>query len=996
MMKKLLILMLSMFTLAVCAQNVNITGKVVDVESNPLIGVYVKIKGTTTGTVTDMDGKFGLSGERGQTLVFSFLGLTTQEVVYNGAPLNITLKENAADLDEVVVIGYQTIRKADLTGAVSVVDTKEMRKSAAGTIATQMQGLATGVNVRSSGRAGEDASIEIRGVGTLSDRTPLWIVDGMIMNPGIDFNPSDIETIQVLKDASSAAIYGSRAANGVIIVTTKKGRSGPMKVSVNAKATMEWTPRYDLMDAANYKKYNDLAYTEGIANGSWNEGLQQHSNYDTNWQDAVFRTGVIQDYNVSLSGGGEHGGYFVSGGYFNHKGVSFGNDFDRYSFRVNTDGKKGLFSFGQSLAFSATDKDPLQTNPYNDVMRLLPTIPVYDENNPGGFGYGDTNANTFAVNPIARETLERQREIQHRLNGAVWLEFKPLPYLSYKLNAGIDYYFWEKSWFRGEGNWQRNQEHRNPEGLKERTNTYNRLLEHTVNFNKNFGKHHIDALAGLTYQTYKWETVGGSRLNFPLVGGSYLTVLDAGQSNQQNFNSIRANSMISYLGRFNYNYDNKYYLTGTMRRDGTSRLSKENRWGNFPSISGAWRISQEKFFNVSWIEDFKLRGNWGRLGNAAIGNWDYLGTINQSMVTVIGGKLVSAAAQVKIVNSDLKWETKETVNVGFDAAFLNQRLTASVEYYYATSRDILTTMPIAISTGNQEGAPMANAASLRNKGFEFTANWRDKIGEFNYGIVTNLTTLNNKVLDLGYGRGVNYSGLTKSKEGEPLSMYYLYKTEGIFKTQAQIDNYVSSNGTPILIGDKRPQLGDVIYVDTDDNAAITANDRQIVGNPWAKVQLALTFTGNWRNWDFSMMWYGQFGNDIYNVTKWQGTYFADNSNYLNFKKGDEPYQINPNSNTPRIIYGDARNTYASDRYLENGSFFRSQYIQMGYTFDKKLIKNLGIEALRVYATGSNLITFTKYSGLDPQFINNDVWDRGTDSFAFPNMGSVMFGLDLTF
>lgn len=988
--------MLSMFTLAVCAQNVNITGKVVDVESNPLIGVYVKIKGTTTGTVTDMDGKFGLSGERGQTLVFSFLGLTTQEVVYNGAPLNITLKENAADLDEVVVIGYQTIRKADLTGAVSVVDTKEMRKSAAGTIATQMQGLATGVNVRSSGRAGEDASIEIRGVGTLSDRTPLWIVDGMIMNPGIDFNPSDIETIQVLKDASSAAIYGSRAANGVIIVTTKKGRSGPMKVSVNAKATMEWTPRYDLMDAANYKKYNDLAYTEGIANGSWNEGLQQHSNYDTNWQDAVFRTGVIQDYNVSLSGGGEHGGYFVSGGYFNHKGVSFGNDFDRYSFRVNTDGKKGLFSFGQSLAFSATDKDPLQTNPYNDVMRLLPTIPVYDENNPGGFGYGDTNANTFAVNPIARETLERQREIQHRLNGAVWLEFKPLPYLSYKLNAGIDYYFWEKSWFRGEGNWQRNQEHRNPEGLKERTNTYNRLLEHTVNFNKNFGKHHIDALAGLTYQTYKWETVGGSRLNFPLVGGSYLTVLDAGQSNQQNFNSIRANSMISYLGRFNYNYDNKYYLTGTMRRDGTSRLSKENRWGNFPSISGAWRISQEKFFNVSWIEDFKLRGNWGRLGNAAIGNWDYLGTINQSMVTVIGGKLVSAAAQVKIVNSDLKWETKETVNVGFDAAFLNQRLTASVEYYYATSRDILTTMPIAISTGNQEGAPMANAASLRNKGFEFTANWRDKIGEFNYGIVTNLTTLNNKVLDLGYGRGVNYSGLTKSKEGEPLSMYYLYKTEGIFKTQAQIDNYVSSNGTPILIGDKRPQLGDVIYVDTDDNAAITANDRQIVGNPWAKVQLALTFTGNWRNWDFSMMWYGQFGNDIYNVTKWQGTYFADNSNYLNFKKGDEPYQINPNSNTPRIIYGDARNTYASDRYLENGSFFRSQYIQMGYTFDKKLIKNLGIEALRVYATGSNLITFTKYSGLDPQFINNDVWDRGTDSFAFPNMGSVMFGLDLTF
>lgn len=988
--------MLSMFTLAVCAQNVNITGKVVDIENTPLIGVYVKIKGTTNGTVTDMDGNFSLSGEKGQTLVFSFLGLTTQEAVYNGVPLNITLKENAEDLDEVVVIGYQTIRKADLTGAVSVVDTKEMRKSAAGTIANQMQGLATGVNVRTTGRAGEDAAIEIRGVGTLSDRSPLWIIDGMIMNPGVDFNPADIETIQVLKDASSAAIYGSRAANGVIIVTTKKGRSGPMKVGVNAKATLEWTPRYDLMDAANYKKYNDLAYTEGIANGSWKGGLQQHSNYDTNWQDEVFRTGVIQDYNVSLSGGGEYGGYYVSGGYFNHKGVSYGNSFDRYSFRVNTDGKKGFFSFGESLSFSATDKDPLQTNPYNDVMRMLPTIPVYDENNPGGYGYGDANANTFGVNPIARENLERQREIQHRLNGAAWLEFKPLPYLSYKLNAGIDYYFWEKSWFRGEGNWQRNQEHRDPEGLKERANTYNRLVENTLNFNKDFGKHHIDALAGLTYQNYSWENVGGSRLNFPLVGGSYLTVLNAGQSNQQNFNGINKNSMISYLGRFNYIYDGKYYLTGTIRRDGTSRLSKDNRWGNFPSISGAWRISQEEFFNISWISDLKLRGNWGRLGNAAIGSWDYLGTINQSMVTVIGGQLVSGASQVKIVNSDLKWETKETVNVGFDAGFLDGRLAVSAEYYNATSKDVLTTMPIAISTGNQEGAPLANAASLRNRGFEFTANWKDKAGDFNYGVVANLTTLSNKVLDLGYGKDVYYSGKTKSEIGKPLSMYYLYKTAGIFKTQEQIDNYVTSNGTPILIGDKRPQLGDVIYVDTDDSGSITANDRQIVGNPWPKVQLALTYTSNWKNFDFSFMWYGQFGNDIYNVPKWQGTYFADNSSYLNFKKGEEPYQINPNSNTPRIIYGDSRNAYDSDRYLENGSFFRLKYVQMGYTFDKKFIKNLGIEALRVYATGSNLITFTKYSGLDPEFINNDVWDRGTDNFAFPNLPSVMFGLDLTF
>jgi TonB-linked outer membrane protein, SusC/RagA family len=977
-------------------QSVQVSGKVFDEANESLPGVSISIKNTSTGTVTGLDGDYSLNVSTGQTLVFSYIGFTTKEIVFNGQPiLNVVLISDTKELDEVVVIGYQTVKKADLTGAVSVVDTKEMKKSAAGTIGNQLQGLATGVNVRSTGRAGADASIEIRGVGTLSDRTPLWIIDGMIMNPGVGFNPADIESIQILKDASAAAIYGSRAANGVIIITTKKGQSGPMKVNVSVKETFEWTPRYDLMNASDYKKYNDMAYNEGIKNGSWNEGLQQHSNYNTDWQDEVFRTGIVQDYNVSLSGGGESGHYFVSGGYYKNKGVSYGNDFDRYSFRVNTEGKKGMFSFGESISLSVTHTDPLQTNPYNDVVRMMPTIPVYDENNPGGYGYGDANANTFGVNPIAREDLEKQDEKQTRINGAAWLMFKPFPFLSYKFNAGIDFYFFEKAWFRGEGNWTRNQEYRSPESQKARANTYNKLLEHTINFDKDFGKHHVDAVAGLTYQNYSYENLWASRLNFPYTKDGYLEVLDAGKSNQQNSNNIDKNAMISYLGRINYNYASKYYLSATIRRDGTSKLAKNNRWDNFPSISGAWRISQEDFFTFDPINDLKLRANWGRLGNAAIGSWDYLGTINQTMVTVIGGSLVSGAAQVKLVNPNLVWETKETTNAGFDAMFLDQRLSVSAEYYISKSKNILTTMPIAISTGNQEGSPMANAASLKNSGFEFTAGWKDNIDEFNYGITANVTTLKNKVLNLGYDRDI-YGGKTISQKNHPLSMYYLYKTAGIFKTQEQIDNYVTSNGTPIRIGEKRPQLGDVIYIDTDDNGAITADDRQIVGNPWADVQLSLTLNASWKNFDFSMMWYGQLGNDIYNVTQWQGRMFADNSNYIKFKKGEEPYQENPNSNTPRIIYGDQRNVYDSDRYLENGSFFRMKNVQLGYTFDKNLISRFGVEGLRLYVTGSNLITFTKYSGLDPDFVNNDVWDRGTDNFAFPNMRSVMVGLDLTF
>lgn len=310
-----------------------------------------------------------------------------------------------------------------------------------------MQGLATGVNVRSSGRAGEDASIQIRGVGSLSNNAPLWVVDGMITDPGVDFNPADVESIQILKDASAAAIYGSRAANGVIIVTTKKGVSGPMKVNVSVKETLEWSPKFDLMNAAEYIKYNDIAYKEAIKDGIASiTTTQKHSEYDTNWQDEVLKTALVQDYNVSLSGGGDSGSYFVSAGYYNNDGVSYGNTFDRYSFRVNTQGKKGWFSFGENLAYSLTNTDPNQTNTYNDFLRMMPTIPVYDENNPGGYGYGDAaKYNTFGVNPIARENLEKRHMRQNRLNGSLWLEFKPFEFLSYKFNGGVDLYFYENS-----------------------------------------------------------------------------------------------------------------------------------------------------------------------------------------------------------------------------------------------------------------------------------------------------------------------------------------------------------------------------------------------------------------------------------------------------------------------------------------------------------------------------------------------------------------------
>ena len=1000
--KRLFILtILFLSAISLWAQDVSVRGKVTDVNDVPLAGVNVMVKGTTNGTNTDADGNFALTGRKGCTLVFSFIGMLPQEVVFEGTPLKIVMKDDKKALEEVVVIGYQTVKKSDLTGAVSVVDTKEMRKSPAGTIVSQLQGLATGVTVRSSGRAGEDASVVIRGIGSLSSVSPLWVIDGMIADPGVAFNPADVESIQILKDASAAAIYGSRAANGVIIVTTKKGAEGPMKVTASVKETVEWSPKYDLMNAKEYIKYNDIAYDEAIKDGvNGVTARQQHSNYDTDWQKEVLKTALVQDYNVALSGGGKSGNYYVSGGYYRNDGVSYGNTFDRYTFRVNTSGKKGWFSFGENFAYSLTETDPNQTNTYNDFLRMMPTIPVYDENNPGGYGYGDyAKYNTFGVNPIARENLEKRHIRENRLNGSVWMEVKPFDFLSYKLNAGIDLYFYENSWFRGEGNWTQNQEHRDPESQKARDNTYNKLIEHTLNFDKDFGRHHVDAVAGLTYQHHEWEGLWGSRLNFPLVNGKYLTYLSSGASNQQNSNTFSENAMISYLGRVNYIFGEKYYLTGTIRRDGTSRLSKDNRWGNFPSISGAWRISKENFFNVPWIDDLKIRGNWGKLGNSTIGDWDYLATINQSIVTVIGGTIKTGATQVKLANEDLRWETKETVNFGLDAAFLGNRLSFSSEYYNSKTSDVLFTMPIAISTGNDGGDPRVNSASLKNSGFEFTLGWKDNISDFSYSAVLNVTTISNKLLELGYGKDFVDSGEARSEAGRQLGEFFLLKTDGLFRSQAEIDSYVSTKDgktTPITINGKRPQLGDVRYIDTNSDGQITADDRQYVGSPWAKAQVSLILNAAWRGFDFSMMWYGQFGNKVYNIAQWQGRYFADNSNYLRFKKGEEPYQVNPNSDTPRIIYGDWRNTQGSDRYLENGSFFRMKNISVGYTFRGNWMKKAKVDNLRVYASGNNLLTFTKYKGLDPDFVNTNIWNMGTDSFAYPNTRSVMFGVEFTF
>lgn len=1004
-------------------QQFRVMGQVTDSNTGEaLIGVNVVFEGTTIGAVTDIDGRFSIEVPNANgTLVFTYVGYTSEKVAINNQTnLTIALVPDVKSLEEVVVIGYGTVNKKDLTGAISVVDTREMQKMQSTTVAEAMQGLVAGVNVRNSGRAGSESTIEIRGVGNFSNQQPLYVIDGMPTNASRDFNPNDIESIQILKDASAAAIYGSRAANGVIIITTKKGKDGPLRVEFSGRYGIQTLPKFDLMNAADFKKYNTMAYREAIEveKFPWiiGQGYQQYpEGIDTDWQKETFKTANVHDYNMSFSGGNQFGNYLVSGNYFGNTGTSIGSSFERYSFRVNSEGKKGIFRIGENLSISNAFSDELITNPHWDMLRMLPTIPIFDPTHPGGFGYGDeAKARTFGVNPFARESLEESTNNNLRLRGVAFAELDIFKFLKYKINAGFEASSEQYKYIRKVGNWTLNQPY-DPSMAAENKGRYqSKLIENTLSFNKEFGKHRVDGVIGTTYQTQEYEQIGGVKRNLVYVGGEYYRVLNAGTSNPESSGFINEDALISYLGRLNYSFNGKYFLTGTFRRDGSSKFSKDNRWGNFPSVSVAWRISQEPFFKVPWVNDFKLRANYGTLGNSSIGrwigyggsfygssvynigNWDYMSLLNTSVINVLGRDqhIVNGATQVKLANADLKWETQTQTNFGADLAFLENRLAVTAEYFVSTTKDVLTPMPILLSTGNDGGDPFANAAEIRNRGFELSATWKERRGEFNYSVTANFSTLKNEVLDLGYGKKEYITWMTKTELGEPIGMFYLRKTDGLFRSEQDVLNHKSSSG---IVIQPNAKPGDIRYVDFNDDGQINEADRQIVGNPWPVCDLGLNFNMSYKGIDFSMMWYGAFGQDVYNGPRSTAERFDDNSNYFTFRKGHEPYQENPNSDFPRLLYGDDRNSRGDiDRWLEDGSYFKLRNVTLGYTLPKKLLQAAKFEELRVYLTGQNLVTFTKYLGLDPDFTAPDLWRRGHDEVRYPNARAVSLGLQFKF
>lgn len=997
--KFILILALFWAQSSFAQDTVEVSGKITAADGTPIPFVNIVVRGANTGTSADMGGNYAITVAPDATLIFSYIGFRTQEIPVNGqTTINVQLEEDVAALDEVVVVGYGTQQKKDLTSAISVVKSDQIRKRQTTTMAESLQGLAPGVNVRGGGQPGQEARIEIRGLKNLRNANPLYVIDGLITTANRDFNPNDIESVQILKDAAAAAIYGSRAANGVVIITTKKGKRGPLKVTASSKMSLTEVPRYDLAGQEEFVRLNNMAYD--------NAGLPRQEldlSVNTDWQDEVFRTGLIQDQNVSFSGGGENSSYFISGNYFGNKGTVVSTDFDRISLRVNTSGSKGIFSIGENLALSNAKTneiggpETLRGNPFIDVVRMFPTIPVYDDENPGGFGYGKSGvANTFAANPVAIANLIDQEVENFRIRGNLWAEIDPFPFLKYRFNFGYETSFDDYLYLRREGNWTLNQPYEPSFTNQNKAQSETKLFENTLTFDHEFGKHDITLVVGTTYQKNRYEQINGTKRNL-LVNpntGEYFDVLDLGD--QARVGGFRNEStLISYLGRLEYNYDNRYLLNAVLRRDGSSKFSDENKWSNFPSVSLGWRVSNENFFNSEKISDLKLRASYGELGSGNIDNYEYQGFINTFGAIVLGNDqvLYPSATQVRLANSQLRWETLKQTNIGLDLGLFNNKLQVTADYFIARTEDVLFGFPILLSTGNDGGSPVTNAATVENTGFEFNAAYNQVVNDdFSFNASVNLSTLRNELISLGNGLNESIQDNTITRSGEPVGMWYVLQTDGLFRSQEEIDNYTNSQGA-VIMPDAQP--GDIRFKDVNDDGQITNEDKTVVASPWPDFEMGFNAGAQYRNFDFSMNWIGSFGATVYNGFRSIVDRFDDDSNY---RAGVQPWTPeNPDTDFPRVVKGTSLSARSdSDRWLEDGSFVRLKYIGIGYNIPTDVLGKIGFTKARISLSAQNILTITKYKGLDPEFSNSNIFQRGVDLGSFPNVQTYSLGVEFGF
>ena len=1006
------------------SQSMAVQGKVIDSSTQEsLIGVSVQVKGTAQGTITDVDGGFSITVPAHSVLVFSYLGYRTYEQEAREA-MHVRLQPESQDLEELVVIGYGAVKKKDLTGAVSSVNAEELRTGTSTTIAESLQGRVPGLQVKTSGEPGQTAKIYLRGISSMfSDTDPLYVIDGLPTKETRDFNPDDIESIQVLKDASAAAIYGSRAANGVIIITTKKGKKGEATINASAKYGIQnATKRYDLMNGAEWlaftkQKYDNagLAYPDIVQayvdrmNGVTNSNpaiAALNPDVDTDWQDQIYQTGQVQEYNLSASGGNDVATYMVSGNHFRNTGIIIGPKFDRTTVRVNGTLTKGRLRIEESLLAATSNSIDLPSNYFNSVIRMVPLIPLYDENGDYALG-GSNGAPTNAENPLAHNALEEKGNKSYRLQGAINAELEIFKFLRYKLNLGYEMntnIYSDKIKY---GRWIPNGQSESQYYEDRNINTAY-VVENTLTYDQTFNGHHVNAMVGYTEQKASSSYVQNRARNLePDNRGNYYWTLQNGTTFDAPVQVLSSNALRSILGRVTYSYNDTYYLTASIRRDGSSRFRKENRWGNFPSVAASWRISNERFMeDVAFVNDLKIRASYGLLGQEAIPN-NLTDVYNNNYFPYIfgtdGSQITWGSSPTSIVNTNLYWEEKESTNVGLDMTVLNNSLTLNADYYINKSKGLLAQVPIGYWTGSQSNTVWQNAGSVQNSGFEFSVTYRNYNHPFKFDIMANVTTIKNKILALGNDEPI-YGTHSKSEIGRSLGELFLVRTDGIYQ-ESDFDAEGNALDGITEVWGKKPRPGDVKYVDCnglDENGNLTGkpdgiisiDDRQYVGSPWPKAELSLSFNASWKNFDLSVYLFSSLGRKVYNNAKWQLYNVGDNGNYGRMMLNAWS-ETNP-TNEIWKPYADETLPGDTDWFVESGDFLRLKTLQLGYNMPKKWMDAIGLGSIRIYLSAENLFTITKYTGLDPDFKGTDVFSLGNDPASYPNVRTFSGGIQLSF
>lgn len=982
-----------------------VTGTVTDVSGEPIIGANIRIKGTTTGTITDIDGNFSIKAEPQSVIEVSYIGYLTQETVINNQKsIRFLLKEDTKTLDEVVVIGYGVQKKADLTGSVANINTEKLNTQSNANIGQALQGKLAGVDIVSQGGApGSGTRIMVRGIGTLNNASPLYIVDGMYMNSIDHINPNDIASIDVLKDASSAAIYGSRAANGVIIVTTKEGSNteGKPIIDLSVNLGISTASKFlDMLDAKGWAEVTTIA-RQAIGKPALDMATDLANKPDNDWQDIMFRPALMQNYNLSVKGGGKYSTYYTGLGYFNQDGIVKGTNYQRYNIQSKNDYKRGIFSAGTNLIISFSHDKPLHQElrggMIGTILQSVPTLEKYDDTREGGYGgtYGDVVNIPHPLAIIDDNIMDRYNE-NVKIFANLYAQIELFKGLKYKLNLTPDFSF------------ERYKNYLNKYDFGLATNSItqlterqrrrrNILVENLLTFDRTFGEHKISALAGYTYQDSRFRHIQAYGEGLP----QGLEEIDAATTNRSNEGNSWRSVLTSILGRVFYSYQNKYLFTATIRRDGSSKFGKNNRYGYFPSFSLGWNVAEEKFMeNVHWLDQLKLRGGYGVLGNQEIDNYQYSSTITTGINYPDGnGGLLQGAFPKNFANPDIKWEETAMTNVGIDFMAFNNRLSLTADYYVKNTKDILLTVPIPISSGGAND-PIRNAGKIRNNGFEFNLGWMDQPNpDISYGINLIGSFNKNKVIAMGSESGSIKGGSTnqnittsETKAGYPIGGYWLISTAGYFNSQEEVDAY-AKDGKKIQ---PAAEPGDIKFVDANNDGVINDDDRVFQGSPFPDFTFALNGNMRYKNFDLSIGLQGVLGNKIYNATRQTLEDVTKGSNFL-ASCLDYWTPENKNASHPRLTWDDPnRNTRAeSDRYLENGSYLRLRSVQLGYTFPQTWFKG-AIQHARVYINAENLFTITSYSGYSPDVNADNANYRGFDNFIYPTNRTFMLGLNVTF